>query len=80
ANFVPKLNAWRLTLTYPIFNAAARVVFLITGGSKASILRDVLEGPPDLQRLPSQGARPTDGELIFFVDQAAAAQLSTARG
>jgi 6-phosphogluconolactonase len=75
ANFVPKLDAWRLTLTYPVFNAAAQVAFLITGASKAGTLRAVLEGPFDPQRLPSQGVRPTDGKLIYLVDEAAAAQL-----
>src|SRR5262245_44291001 len=77
ANHVPKFKADRITLTYPILNRAARVVFLAAGGDKASVLREVLEGPPALERLPSQGIRPDAGELLWLVDRAAAAQLAS---
>ena len=77
ANHVPKFKADRITLTYPILNQAARVVFLAAGGDKASVLQEVLEGPPALERLPSQGIRPDAGELLWLVDRAAAAQLTS---
>jgi 6-phosphogluconolactonase len=77
ANHVPKFKADRITLTYPILNRAAHVVFLAAGGDKASVLREVLEGPPALERLPSQGIRPDAGDLVWIVDRAAAAQLTT---
>jgi 6-phosphogluconolactonase len=77
ANHVPKFKADRITLTYPILNRAARVVFLAAGADKASVLHEVLEGPPALERLHSQGIRPDAGELAWLVDRAAAAQLTT---
>jgi 6-phosphogluconolactonase len=80
ANHVPQFKADRITLTYPILNRAAHVVFLAAGTDKASVLREVLEGPPALERLPSQGIRPDAGELVWLVDRAAAAQLTKSGG
>jgi 6-phosphogluconolactonase len=74
ANDVPQLNARRLTVTYPVLNAAASVVFLVTGVGKAKVLREVLQGPHDPRRLPSQAVRPA-GSLHWFVDHSAASQL-----
>lgn len=68
ANFVPKLNAWRLTLTAPFINKARDVILLVAGASKATRLAEVLEGPPDPTRLPVQLIRPTGGRLIWLVD------------
>jgi len=76
ANPVPKLNTTRLTFTLPVINNAARVWFLITGGSKAEVLKAVLEGPRQPETLPSQLINPTDGELSFLLDVTAAAALS----
>jgi 6-phosphogluconolactonase len=76
-NYVEKLATHRLTLTVPVINHAANVVFLISGESKASVLRKVLEGEYQPQRLPSQFIRPEGGTLMFFVDQAAAKELTS---
>lgn len=73
-NDVPQLNARRLTMTYPLLNAAASVVFLVTGVGKAKVLREVLKGPHDPRRLPSQAVRPA-GSLHWYVDHPAAGQL-----
>jgi 6-phosphogluconolactonase len=73
-NFVPKFNAERVTFTYPLINHAAEVIFLAAGADKAAVLAEVIDGPPEPQRLPSQAVRPT-GRLRWFVDQAAATKL-----
>lgn len=75
ANWVEKLGAWRITLTAPAINAARRVVFLVTGESKAERLNEVLNGAHDPTRLPSQMIRPRGGLLEWYVDRAAAAKL-----
>lgn len=68
-------NLMRLTLTAPVVNRAARVLFLVAGADKAERLVEVLEGPPDHDRLPSQTIRPAGNALSWFVDQSAAARL-----
>ena len=72
----PVASPWRLTLTYPAINAARRVVFLVEGADKADILAIVLGRKKDVRRYPAQGIAPTDGELVWLVDAAAAAKLS----
>lgn len=74
-NFVPFLNAHRLTLTPTLLNRAKIICFLVTGADKANVLREVLQGPRDTQRLPSQLIQPENGNLIWFLDEAAARGL-----
>jgi len=72
---VEKLNADRITLTAPVFNRAASVIFLVSGEEKAAMLRTVLQGPSQPQRFPAQLIRPTAGTLTWLVDSAAAGRL-----
>jgi 6-phosphogluconolactonase len=65
----------RITLTVPAINAAANIVFMVTGEKKAPTLRAVLRGPYQPERLPAQLIRPDNGNLVWIVDQAAASQL-----
>ncbi len=44
ANYVTKFDAWRLTLTYPVINAAREVAFLVSGDSKRPVVEAVLAG------------------------------------
>jgi 6-phosphogluconolactonase len=78
ANWVRKLHVHRITLTVPVFNNAACVIFLVAGGHKATALRAVLEGVPEPKWLPAQLIRPRDGELVWLVDRAAARLLNAA--
>lgn len=76
STWVGKLNAHRITLTAPVFNAAANVAFLVAGEHKALSLKAVLEGPYEPRQLPAQLIRPASGRLIFFADADAASLLS----
>lgn len=73
AQYVDKLRANRLTLTPPIINDAANVIFLIAGVDKAAALRSVWHGPHDPDRFPAQSVAPTTGHVTWLVDQAAVA-------
>jgi 6-phosphogluconolactonase len=75
ANPVAKFDAYRLTLSAPAINNAARIAFVVTGASKAGRLDDVLNGSHDSQRLPAQMISPVNGTLEWFLDGSAAAKL-----
>src|SRR5262249_4604063 len=76
SNWVPKFSTFRVTLTLPVFEAAAAVVFLLAGADKAGPLAAVFDpsSPPDAY--PCQLVRPRSGELIWLADRPAAARVS----
>ncbi|XP_056263348.1 6-phosphogluconolactonase [Pseudoliparis swirei] len=71
----PKAPPQRVTMTFPVVNAARCVAFVSTGGSKAPILKEVLEGREG-SALPAARVVPTNGELFWLVDDPAAASLT----
>lgn len=64
----------RVSMTLPVFNAARRVVFLVTGADKAEAMRRAFGRTPDPQS-PAAHVRPGNGELLVLCDAAAAAGL-----
>jgi 6-phosphogluconolactonase len=74
APYVEKFASHRITMTLPLLNNAASVVFLVSGAEKAQIVKEVLEGE---NNYPAQAVKPTHGELIWMLDKDAAAYLST---
>jgi 6-phosphogluconolactonase len=74
-NYVEKLQAYRLTLTFPILNAAACVIFLVAGADKAGTVRQVLDPSTGPDKFPAQRIRPANGEVCWYLDEAAAALL-----
>lgn len=62
-----ELGEWRVTLTYRVLNASARVEFLLPDATKAPIARLAMGGPIDPLRVPAQGVRPESGELVWCV-------------
>ncbi|MDQ2858579.1 MAG: 6-phosphogluconolactonase [Candidatus Eremiobacteraeota bacterium] len=75
APYVEKFAAYRITLTPQVLNAARCVAIATSGTPKAAALAAVLEGPRDPRTYPIGVVAPVDGELTWFVDRAAAAQL-----
>jgi 6-phosphogluconolactonase len=59
----------RITLTYPMINAAVAVGFMVTGAAKHEALAATARG-----EVPASRIRPTDGMLAWFLDAAAAAE------
>lgn len=66
----------RVTMTFPVLNAARFVLFLVEGAKKASAVRDVLEGGAAINVHPSAGVQPTNGKLLWLLDHTAAERLS----
>lgn len=75
ANHIEQKDAWRVTLTAQVINRARSVFFVIAGAGKASVLKEVLTGPYDPRRLPSQLIWPSSGILTLILDKAAASLL-----
>ena len=71
-----RLKQDRITLTAPVFNHSANVVFLITGKEKAECVAEVLGGPAKAEPLPAQLIRPLDGTLEWFLDREAASRIN----
>ncbi|MDU2064928.1 MAG: 6-phosphogluconolactonase [Sporomusaceae bacterium] len=66
----------RITFTYPLLNQAKKIVFLATGTAKAAILAEILNTPPHEPPYPAQLVQPTQGEILWLLDQPAAKELS----
>lgn len=75
ALYVSEVGGYRITFTAPLINQARQIAFLVAGAKKASVLREVLYGPRDPERLPAQLIQAVHGTLYWLVDEAAAAQL-----
>jgi 6-phosphogluconolactonase len=73
--FLKSQDMHRITLTKNIVNHADHIVFMISGAEKANALHAVLEGEKNPDIFPSQAIIPTQGELHFFTDKAAASGL-----
>jgi 6-phosphogluconolactonase len=73
ATYVPQMQMWRVTLTYPVFNAARTTLALVSGESKAEAIRRIFD-PNEQDKPPAAYVRP-EGQMIWLLDEAAAAQL-----
>jgi 6-phosphogluconolactonase len=75
ANWVAKFNTHRITFTFPVLDRAAEAMFMASGADKADMVHQVLEekqNPP----FPCQLVNPTDGKLLWLLDESAAAKLT----
>lgn len=75
ANWVEKLNAYRLTMTFPTINSSLNVMFVAAGDTKADAARNVLDGEFRPDDLPAQFVNPESGNLFWLLDKGAASLL-----
>lgn len=75
ANHSPEMAQWRLTLTINSINAARHIAVLVVGDSKADMLHTVLDDENSPVEKPIQNIVPVEGNMRWFVDQAAAGKL-----
>ncbi len=73
--YVQRLQSYRLTLTLPVINAAAQVTFLVSGESKAAIVREILLADGASCSYPAAKVRPSEGRLTWMIDADAAQEL-----
>ena len=72
ANWVPQLQAHRVTFTLPLINAARDVVFIVVGESKAEVVRQVLTPAPGGRLPPAAMVRASCGTVHWFLTKEAA--------
>lgn len=68
-----KLKKWRITMTFPVLNNSKTIIFLVSGKSKAGIVKSVLKDKNKI--LPAAQIKPKKGELIWCLDKDAASQI-----
>jgi len=66
ANFVPKLDARRLTFTFPLINQARHVCFLVGAAKNASLIDRVIEGDP---QFPASRVNPSAGDVTWIIGE-----------
>ncbi|MGI8657407.1 MAG: 6-phosphogluconolactonase [Candidatus Limnocylindria bacterium] len=69
-NWAPSQESWRMTLTFPVLNAARETMFAAAGADKASVLSEIRAGDSTLP-----AARVSGDGVEWFVDRAAADEV-----
>jgi 6-phosphogluconolactonase len=64
ANFVPKLNTWRLTFTFPLINRARHTLFLVGASKSPELIERVLQGD---QQFPAARVNSSTGEVTWII-------------
>ncbi|NLX18323.1 MAG: 6-phosphogluconolactonase [Desulfobulbus sp.] len=75
----PEEDFSRVTLTIPVLNSGKCTLFLVSGRSKAKVVRRILEPCSGESTLPARLIRPQWGELLWFLDEEAAGLLKAQR-
>jgi len=68
---------WRVTLTLPVLNVAKRVLFLVSGRSKAGIVSSLI-GRKEIKGYPAAMVKPSAGNITWLLDRDAASELPEA--
>ncbi|HWM88466.1 MAG TPA: 6-phosphogluconolactonase [Kofleriaceae bacterium] len=72
--FVPSRSGRRITGTFPLLNSTNRVVFLVSGPTKAEAVRAALNDPPGA--VPASLVQPRGGSATWLLDREAASLLT----
>jgi 6-phosphogluconolactonase len=75
APFLESKQVYRITLNAPLINEAKNIAFLVYGESKAVAVHHVLEDDENIENYPAQLIDSIVGEVAWFLDTAAAANL-----
>ncbi len=76
--WVEKLKTNRISLTAPLINKAKHIAFITFGDNKANALSHVIgDKEQNFELYPAQLINPTNGNLDWFVDEAAAMNLTS---
>jgi 6-phosphogluconolactonase len=73
---VEKVNSFRLTLTLPVLNQGAQIIFLVAGDGKAKVVNELLGTKRIVSTLPAAKVRPQNGQLTCLVTEDAARKVA----
>jgi 6-phosphogluconolactonase len=59
----------RVTVTFPVFNAAKNIWLLAAGAEKSQAFRTLVQGSYDPLKLPALGICPRTGDLVYWIDE-----------
>jgi 6-phosphogluconolactonase len=66
ANFVPKVDTWRITFTFALIDQARHVCFLANANKNPALLEAILEGD---QQYPAARVAPLEGDLTWILGE-----------
>lgn len=73
--YIEEVKMTRITFTAPLINEAHHIVFLVYGAGKAEAVHHILEDARNIEEYPAQLIMPTHGDVIWYLDEAAAADV-----
>lgn len=74
--YVEEVQATRITFTAPLINEGHHIAFLVYGAGKAEAVHHILEDARDIDNYPAQLIAPTHGDVVWYLDEAAAANVN----
>jgi 6-phosphogluconolactonase len=75
AVYLDKPNRNRITLTLPVLNNAAQILFLLAGKSKAAVLSEILSDGEKKREFPAGRIRPVKGKVTWLIDREAVGEV-----
>ncbi len=75
-NFVPQQHTWRMTLTYPGIHRSRNICIYVLGKSKAEMVKEVLTGPFEPIKLPSQAVGTAEHKATWILDSDSSSMLN----
>ena len=75
AEYIEEIRAERITLTAPVINHSAQVMFLVSGKDKADVLWRVWNRARPVEEDPADLVAPINGDVMWLVDDEAAGRF-----
>jgi len=69
-------KVFRISMTASLINKAKHIAFMTFGANKADAMKAVFDAPKDVAKYPAQLIHPINGDLQWFVDEAAVSKLN----
>jgi 6-phosphogluconolactonase len=73
--YIEEVKMTRITFTAPLINQAHHIAFLVYGAGKAEAVHHILEDARNIEEYPAQLVNPVHGNVIWYLDDAAAANV-----